>query len=81
MIIDFAPVYMKLTRGEVRIIEISIVICDRDVVMTYWSRSRFERYPGLIHSIHKRVSQVALPKNFRIPRVHLSNTVNRPWTG
>ena len=45
MIIDFVSVYLKLIRGEVRIIEISIVICDRDAVMMYWSRSRFERYP------------------------------------
>ena len=33
MIIDFGGVFMKLIRGEVRIIEISIVICDRDVVI------------------------------------------------
>ena len=38
MIIDFALVYIKLIWGEVRIIEISIVICDRDVVITYWSQ-------------------------------------------
>ena len=36
MIIDFAPVYMKLTRGEVRIIEISIVICDRACKIVFW---------------------------------------------